>query len=80
MIITKDINIRIRVCTDTAEKENTFLNYDIPFYLGKDNKRIYDTEEFILYLIRHLETDTEREGKPINHLKEWGWDIVCTSD
>ena len=76
----KEITIKIRVDEKIAEKENTFLNYNVGYYIDKNNKRKYDVEEFISYLTTHLETDTEMEGKPFNHLKEWGYDIVCTTD
>jgi len=79
-MIEKEITIKIRVDEKIAEKENTFLNYDISYYIDKNNKRKYDVEEFISYLINHLETNTEMEGKPFNHLKEWGYEVFCTTD
>tara|TARA_Y100001938_G_scaffold149911_1_gene238678 strand:+ start:1753 stop:1977 length:225 start_codon:yes stop_codon:yes gene_type:complete len=74
-MIEKEITLKIRVDEEICEKENTFLNYDISYYIDKNmpEKRIYDVEEFISFLINHLETD-------INSLKEWGYDIVCTTD
>ena len=81
-MIEKEITLKIRVDEEICEKENTFLNYDISYYVDKNKpeKRIYDVEEFIVYLINHLETNTEIDGKPFNHLKEWGYDIVCITD
>ncbi len=79
-MIEKEITLKIRVDEDVCERENTFLNYNISYHLDKDNNRKYDVEEFIVYLINHLETDCEMDGKPFNHLKEWGYDIVCITD
>ena len=82
-MIEKEITLKIRVDEEICEKENTFLNYNISYYVDKNKpeKRIYDVEEFIVYLITHLETDVyDNNGKPFNHLKEWGYDIVCITD
>tara|TARA_R100001082_G_C4332360_1_gene146254 strand:- start:673 stop:912 length:240 start_codon:yes stop_codon:yes gene_type:complete len=79
-MIEKEIIIKIRVDEEIAKKENTFLNYNIGYYLDKNNKRKYDVDEFISHLINHLETDNEIDGKPYNHLKEWGYEIFCKTN
>lgn len=79
-MIEKEITIKIRVDEKIAQKENTFLNYNISYYLDDKGKKRYDIEELMIYFINHLETRTELDGLPYNHLKEWGYDIVCTSD
>ena len=52
-MIEKEITLKIRVDEEICEKENTFLNYNISYYVDKNKpeKRIYDVEEFIVYLI-----------------------------
>lgn len=81
-MIEKEITFKIRIDEQICEKENTFLNYNIGYYINKNNpqKKIYDIEEFVFYLTNHLETSNEMDGKPFNHLKEFGYDIVCITD
>lgn len=61
------LEFTIRIADNIKDLYNNYsINYD-------------SKEDFLLYLINNIETDTETEGKSINHLKEWGWDIVCTN-
>lgn len=81
-MIEKEIKFRIRINEEVCEKENTFLNYNISYCEDENNpkKRIYDIGEFIAELIGNLETNDEIDGLPFNHLKEFGYDIVCVTD
>ena len=41
------------------------------------NYNYKDEEEFINSLVYGMETESERDGLPFNHLKEYGYSIKC---
>tara|TARA_R110000751_G_scaffold16235_3_gene51615 strand:- start:1491 stop:1697 length:207 start_codon:yes stop_codon:yes gene_type:complete len=66
---TKEITIKIRV--DEKNISKLYPNYQIN----------YDSvEDFMLMVIRNMETPTEYDGKPINHLKDFGYEVFCITD
>ena len=65
----KEITIKIRV--DEEKISTLYHNYGINY----DN-----VEDFILMLIQNIETDTEFDGFPVNSMKQFGYEIFCTSD
>lgn len=68
-MITKEITIKIRV--DEKNISKLYNNYDIN----------YDSvEDFMIRLIQHIETPGEYDGKPINHLKDFGYEVFCITD
>lgn len=68
-MIEKEITIKIRV--DEKNISKLYHNYDIN----------YDSvEDFILMLIRDMETDTEWDGFPVDSMKEFGYEVFCTTE
>ena len=68
-MIEKEITIKIRV--DEKNISKLYNNYDIN----------YDSvEDFILMLIRQLETPTEMDDKPFDNMKEFGFEVFCITD
>ena len=68
-MIEKEITIKIRV--DDKNISKLYHNYDIN----------YDSvEDFILMLIQDIESDTEFDGFPVDSIKEFGYEMFCTSD
>jgi hypothetical protein len=65
----KEITIKIRV--DEENISTLYHNYDINYN---------SVEDFILMLIQNIETDTEFDGFPINSMKQFGYEVFCTSD
>ena len=68
-MIEKEITIKIRV--DDKNISKLYHNYDIN----------YDSvEDFILMLIQDIESDTEFDGFPVDSIKEFGYEVFCTTD
>lgn len=68
-MIEKEITIKIRV--DEKNISKLYNNYDIN----------YDSvEDFMLMLIRQLETPTEMDDKPFDNMKEFGFEVFCITD
>lgn len=68
-IIEKEVTIKIRV--DEKNISKLYNNYDIN----------YDSvEDFMLMLIRQLETPTEMDDKPFDNMKEFGFEVFCITD
>jgi hypothetical protein len=65
----KEITIKIKI--DEKNISKLYNNYDIN----------YDSiEDFILMLIREIETDTEFDGFPVDSMKQFGYEVFCTTD
>lgn len=68
-MIEKEITIKIRV--DEKNISTLYNNYDIN----------YDSvEDFMLMLIREMETPTEMNDLPFDMMKEFGYEVFCTTD
>lgn len=68
-MIEKEITIKIRV--DDKNISKLYHNYDIN----------YDSvEDFMMALIRDMESDTEFDGFPVDSMKQFGFEVVCTSE
>jgi hypothetical protein len=68
-MIEKEITIKIRV--DEKNISKLYNNYDIN----------YDSvEDFILMLIREMETPTEMNDIPFSMLKEFGYEVFCITE
>tara|TARA_R100000773_G_scaffold44487_1_gene45822 strand:- start:447 stop:653 length:207 start_codon:yes stop_codon:yes gene_type:complete len=68
-MIEKEITLKIRV--DEKNISKLYNNYDIN----------YDSvEDFMLMLIRQLETPTEMDDKPFDNMKEFGFEVFCITD
>ncbi len=68
-MIEKEITIKIRV--DEKNISKLYNNYDIN----------YDSvEDFMLMLIREMETTTEMNDLPFDMMKEFGYEVFCITD
>lgn len=68
-MIEKEITIKIRV--DEKNISKLYNNYDIN----------YDSvEDFMLMLIREMETPTEMNDLPFSMMKEFGYEVFCITD
>tara|TARA_R110000824_G_scaffold72912_2_gene185847 strand:+ start:4371 stop:4577 length:207 start_codon:yes stop_codon:yes gene_type:complete len=68
-MIEKEITIKIRV--DEKNISKLYHNYDIN----------YDSvEDFMLMLIREMETDTEFDGFPVDSMKQFGYEVFCITN
>mgnify|MGYP003627803542 CR=1 FL=1 len=68
-MIEREITIKIRVDEENISK--LYNNYDINFD---------SVEDFMMMLIRDMETDTEFDGFPVDSMEQYGFDVVCTTD
>ena len=68
-MIEKEITIKIKV--DEKNISKLYNNYDIN----------YDSvEDFMLMLIREMETPTEMNDLPFDMMKEFGYEVFCITD
>jgi len=68
-MLVKIIEIKITVDEDNISR--LYKNYDINYE---------SPEDFINMLIQNMESDTEWDGFPVDSLKEFGYEVVCTTD
>ena len=63
--------IKIKIIVDEKNISKLYNNYDIN----------YDSvEDFMLMLIREMETDTEFDGFPVDSMKQFGYEVFCITD